>query len=599
MAGSRFTYTRVSTRLRRSFRNDHLVLSVLAIAAGAIIGMSIVGFREAIDFFQGIFYGSNSFYGNESEHLGPIAAQLPGWRIVIATTVGGLIVGIVASRFLPERRPQGVADVIEANALLGGRMSSRTGFIVALVNALSIGAGASVGREGPAVHLGAALSSWFGRRLHLSRSLTRTLLGCGVAAAVAASFNAPIAGALFATEVVIGHYALKALAPVVIASVAGTAVSRVWFGNFPAFSMDVGFIVSLWEMPAFAILGIVSGVAAIIFMKTIGYAGRLSAMLPFPNWAKPSIAGFVLGLVAMYFPQLLGVGYAATETAMLLGFSLWMLIGIGILKILATALCLGFGFGGGVFSPALVIGAMVGGAFGTMATEVFPEISSAVSVYTLVGMGALAAAVLGAPISTTLIVFEMSSNYALTLAVMIAVVIASEITHHFYGRSFFSVQLLTRGIDVKGGFEAEVMRSIPLNSFVKDDGLTVAPGTSLQELRNRLQDTPYGELFVVADTGRLVGTITLADLSEAAFDHGFDDLINAEDVARRHPPFLTLTDNLEQALNLMSETGEDHIAIVDNNKKMEYQGCIHQRDAMTAYSRALADVRHEERGETV
>tara|TARA_Y100001960_G_scaffold331461_1_gene428547 strand:- start:2461 stop:3105 length:645 start_codon:yes stop_codon:yes gene_type:complete len=214
-------------------------------------------------------------------------------------------------------------------------------------------------------------------------------------------------------------------------------------------------------------------------------------------------------------------------------------------------------------------------------------------------MGAVAASVLGAPISTTLIVFEMSSNYALTLAVMIAVVIASEITHHFYGRSFFSVQLLNRGIDVKGGFEAEIMRSIPLNRVLKDDGLTVTPGTSLQDLRTRLQNSPHGELFVVDKTGRLAGTITLADLSDAAFDHGFDDIVNAGDVARLHPPYLTLTDNLEQALNLMSETGEDHIAIVDNDKKMEYQGCIHQRDAMTAYSRALANVRHEERGETI
>ncbi|MBM08471.1 MAG: chloride channel protein [Magnetovibrio sp.] len=599
MAESRFTYARLSTRLRQSFRNDHLVLSVVAIAVGVVVGMCIVGFREAVDIFQGIFYGSNSFYGNESEHLGPIAAELPGWRIVIATTFGGLVVGILVSRLLPERRPQGVAEVIEANALFGGRMSSRTGLLVALVNALSISAGASVGREGPAVHLGAVLSSWFGRRLHFSRSLTRTLLGCGVAAAVAASFNAPIAGALFATEVVIGHYALKALAPVVIASVAGTAVSRAWFGNFPAFSMDVGFIVSLWEMPAFAILGVVSGVAAIVFMKTIGYAGQLSDMLPVPSWTKPAIAGFILGLVAMYFPEILGVGYAATETAMLLGFSFWVLIGIGVFKILATGLCLGFGFGGGVFSPALVIGAMVGGAFGTIAAEVFPDMASAASVYTLVGMGAVAASVLGAPISTTLIVFEMSSNYALTLAVMIAVVIASEITHHFYGRSFFSVQLLNRGIDVKGGFEAEIMRSIPLNRVLKDDGLTVTPGTSLQDLRTRLQNSPHGELFVVDKTGRLAGTITLADLSDAAFDHGFDDIVNAGDVARLHPPYLTLTDNLEQALNLMSETGEDHIAIVDNDKKMEYQGCIHQRDAMTAYSRALANVRHEERGETI
>jgi len=307
----------------------------------------------------------------------------------------------------------------------------------------------------------------------------------------------------------------------------------------------------------------------------------------------------ILGIAAMYFPHILGVGYAATETAMLSGFTLGMLVAIGLAKIFSTALCLGFGFGGGVFSPALVIGAMVGGSFGLILSSIFPDQTSDVTVYTVVGMGAVAAAVLGAPISTTLMIFEMTSSYALTLAVLVAVVIASEITHHLYGRSFFSVQLLNRGIDVKGGFEAEIMRSIPLGQVLKDDGQTVTPAAGLQELRDCIRHTSHGELFVVDEVGRLSGTITLADLSECAFDHSVDELIKAGDVVRLHPPVLTMSDNLEQALYLMGETGEEHIAVVDNNMTLNYQGCIHQRDVMTAYSRALINARHEERGETV
>ena len=213
-------------------------------------------------------------------------------------------------------------------------------------------------------------------------------------------------------------------------------------------------------------------------------------------------------------------------------------------------------------------------------------------------MGAFAAAVLGAPISTTLIIFEMTSNYALTLAVMIAVVVASEIAHHFHGRSFFSVQLQERGIDVKGGFETEVMRSIPLEHVLKDDGTTVTPATPLQELRDRLQATAFGELFVVGDDGKLIGTITLADLSEVAFDHDMDDLIKAGDVARLHPPYLTPSESLDAAVQLMAETAEEHIAVVESEKTMAYVGCIHQRDVMAAYSRALVRMRHEEHGET-
>jgi len=591
MPETRLTYNRVLTQFRQLLRNDHLVLSVLALFVGCLVGVAVVIFRIAIGVFQ------SATFQAEAERLAAFAAEAPAWQVISVPTLGGLLVGFLAYRYMPGRRPHNVADVIEANALRGGRMSWRVGFMAALISALSLGSGASVGREGPAVHLGASLSGWIGRRLHLSRSLTRTLLGCGVASAVAASFNAPIAGALFANEVVVGHYALKAFAPIVISSVAGTAISRAYFGDFPAFIFDTGIITSFWEFPAFVLLGIVAGVAAVIFMRSIAFAAKLARRTPIPRWSRPAVAGFLLGCMALYFPQVMGVGYGVTESALLLQISLTMLIAIGIAKIVATALCLGFGFGGGVFSPSLVIGAMVGGAFGVIATSVFPEYSSGPVPYTIVGMGATAAAVLGAPISTTLIIFEMTSNYALTLGVMIAVVIASEITHHFYGRSFFSVQLLDRGIDVKGGFETEVMRSIKIDEVLTDDGATVTPGTGLQELRERLQESAMGELFVVKDTGELYGTVTLADLSDSAFDHEFDDLVNAGDVARLHPPHLTMYDTLETALAMMNDTGEEHLAVVDNNLTMQYQGCVHQREVMAAYNKALVDTRHEEHGE--
>lgn len=466
-----------------------------------------------------------------------------------------------------------------------------------MISAVSIGSGASVGREGPAVHLGAALSSWVGRRLHLSRSLARTLLGCGVGAAVAASFNAPIAGALFASEVVVGHYALKAFAPIVISSVAGTAVSRSVFGDFPAFTLETQIIASFWEFPAFVLLGLVSGIAAIVFMRSIFAAQSLAERLTVPPWTRPAFAGLAVGIIALAFPQVLGVGYGTTEAALLQKFSFWLLVAVGTAKILATALSIGFGFGGGVFSPSIVIGAMVGGAFGILATAVFPELSSGPGAYTIVGMGAMAAAVLGAPISTTLIIFEMTSNYALTLGVMIAVVVASEITHHFFGRSFFTVQLERRGINIKEGFEAEIMRSVRVGRVIADDAETVNWGVSLGELRTSLQKSIVGEIFVLRGESELYGTVTLTDLSEAAFDHDVDDLINAGDVARLHPPVLTPDDDLETALALMRDTHEEHIAVVDDVETMTFRGCVHHRDVMGAYNRALLELRHEEHGD--
>ena len=591
MAESRISYSGVSALFGRVLQNEHIILVILAILVGCMVGVGVALFREFISIVQSITFQT------ELDRLSSVIAELKWWHIISVPTLGGLLVGLLSYYFLPGRRPHNVADVIEANALRGGRMSVKVGLMTALVSGLSLGTGASVGREGPAVHLGASLSSWIGRRLHLSRSLTRTLLGCGVASAVAASFNAPIAGALFANEVVVGHYALKAFAPIVIASVAGTAVSRIWFGDYPAFSFDTGIITSLWEFPAFVILGGLSAVLAIIFMRSIDFANKCSRALPIPIWARPAAGGMFIGLIAIKFPEVLGVGYATMESALLLKFTLWALIGICVAKVAASAICIGSGFGGGVFSPALVIGAMLGASFGFLATGVFPMYASDVSVYTIVGMGAVAAAVLGAPISTTLIIFEMTSNYGLTLAVMVAVVIASEITHHFYGRSFFSVQLLNRGIDVKSGFEAEVMRSIRINRILTDSGITISPSAGLQEVRRRLQGCPVGELFVIRENGELYGTLTLADLSEWAFDDEFDDVVNAGDVARLRPPFLTLYDNLETAFSKINETGEEHLAVVENKETMLYRGCIHYKDIMAAYNKALVNTRHEEHGE--
>lgn len=591
MTKSRFTYIRILLRFRRVLRNDHLVLSVLGIIVGCATGGAVIVFREFIQLTQlGLF-------NSDTEDLFHQIESLPWWQVLAAPTLMGLVVGLIIYNFLPGRRPQGVADVIEANALHGGHMSSRIGFRVALVNALSISGGASVGREGPAVHIGATLGAWLARRLHLGRSLHRTLIGCGVGAAVAASFNTPIAGALFASEVVVGHYALKAFAPIVIASVSATALSREYFGDFPAFAIETDILTSFAEFPAFILLGIVSGIAAVIFMRSVFAAQDLAQKIPVPGWIKPMIGGFCVGLIALYFPQVMGVGYGTTESALLTEFSIVLLIAIGLAKILATAISIGFGFGGGVFSPALVIGAMVGGAFGVLATQAFPDYSSGAIAYTMVGMGAVSAAVLGAPISTTLIIFEMTSNYGLTLGVMLAVVAASEISHHFYGRSFFNLQLQRRGLDVKEGFETEVMRSRHISDVVSSDVETIFRDTCLQDLRQELQRSSWGELFVVKRSGELYGTITLSDLSESAFDHDVDDLIKAEDVTRLHPPVLTPSDDLETALDLMRKVGEEHIAVVNTYEAMIFKGCVHQRDVLAEYNRALLEMRHEEHGE--
>lgn len=581
--------THLFQALRKFLRNDQLILAMLSLFIGLLGGGLVIVLRESISFFQW------NFYGAPGERLYEIVAALPWWQVLAVPTLGGLAVGVLIRHGLPDGRGQGVADVIEASALKGGRMSLSTGLRAAVVNALSIGCGASVGREGPAVHLGASLAGWFAKHLHLSRSISRTLLGCGVAAAVAGSFNAPIAGALFANEVVIGHYALKAFAPVVIASVTGTALSRAYFGDYPAFVLPPHEITSYWEFPAFILLGVLAGLVASVLLRTIFAAQDLSQKVPGPSWMRPGIGGFLVGMIALFLPQVLGVGYGITDDALSGSVALWLLVAVLVGKIVATGLSLGFGFGGGIFSPSLVVGAMLGGAFGIIATDIFPTLQAGTGGYTLIGMGAVAAATLGAPISTTLIVFELTGDYELTMGLMLAVVVSTGITRQISGNSFFSLQLERRGLDLKGGFESGLLRASRVCDVMEEEAERVLPSVPLSQLRVFLQNSKRGELFVIDDGGRLIGTITLADLSETAFDPAMDLLINADDVVRRRPPVLQCNDHLEDALKKMRDSGESLIAVVDDQDSRKFLGAVEEKHVMAAYNRALLQSRAEER----
>lgn len=578
------------SRVRRVVRNDLLVLSFLAIIVGIAVGWAIVGFRE------GILLVQLAFYGTGEERLSLHTVGIPWWHILLAPALGGLVVGPLVYFFLPGRRPHGVADVIEANALAGARLPPNSGFGAALVSMLSIGAGASVGREGPAVHFGATIGSWMAGRLGLTRNQSRTLLGCGAAAAVAASFNAPIAGALFANEVIIGHYALSAFAPVVVASVAGTLVTRAYFGSFPAFILPDYPDVSFWEFPAVIGLGIVAGVAAAVLVEAIRLATAASNSVPGPQWLRPAAGGLMVGLIAIPMPEVLGVGYGETEGALANTLPLQALITICLAKIVATSISLGFGFGGGVFSPALVIGATLGGAYGVVATWIFPELSSGAGAYAVMGMGAVAASVLGAPISTTLIVFEMTADYSLTMAAMLSAVVSAAVYRPLSGQSFFGRQLHDRGLDLHEGFETTLLRGIRVGSVLSTECDVVSPGTMLNELRKHLQYSATGQLFVVEnDSQKLIGSLTLSDLSEAAYDSSLDHLINAADAAKSNTPTLEVDDTLENALKILRSSDESQVAVVESYETGRFLGCLNERDAMNAYTRAILESRRAER----
>jgi CIC family chloride channel protein len=455
-------YNWVAPNLRQHLDSRQPIVWLLASAAGLIVGIAAILFRETINIVQ------YSWTGTFSEKISEALAELPWYTVFLGPVIGGLLVGLCLEKFLNAKRTNGVADVMEAKALAKDHIELRQAIISSGVTALSLGSGASAGREGPMVHLGAAFSSAIARKFKLPAWGKRTLLGCGVAAAVSASFNAPIAGVLFAHEVILGHYAMRAFVPIVISSVAATILSRLWFGDVVAFTIPDYQITSFWEFPAFALLGVVCALVAVLFQFALIGADYVSREIKIPLYLRPALGGVCLGAIALIYPQVLGVGYEATDQALKSQLPLTMLIGLLFAKTIATAITLASRFGGGIFSPSLYLGAMAGGAFGIIAAAAFPQFASSDGLYAILGMGAVAAAVLGAPISTTVMVFELTGGYALSIGLLLTVSISNGIAQALHGHSFFHWQLEMRGLFIHDGPQRHLLRQRRVKDFMTE-----------------------------------------------------------------------------------------------------------------------------------
>ncbi|MCK0149364.1 chloride channel protein [Marivita sp. S6314] len=430
---------------------------LIALLIGIAAGLAATGFRLAITFLQTTSYGTPSV-----TEIHSYAATLPWWMLLVIPTLGGLTVGVILHYFTPDGRVRSVSDVIEGAALNDGRVEKRAGIASAVCSWITLSTGGSSGREGPVVHIAAMMSSWVSNVIRADGITGRDLLGCAVAAAVSASFNAPIAGALFALEVVLRHFAVHAFAPIVVASAAGTVINRLIFGDVTEFTLPGTTTVEFYlELPAFFLLGLVCGLVAVAMMRAVFLAddlgSRVQHRLDLPHLLRPAVAGVMLGALAIWFPHIIGVGYETTSRA-LTGALLWHeAIVFAMLKVVAVAITLGGRMGGGVFSPSLMLGALTGLAFGLIATGLFPENSGASTLYALAGMGAVAAAVLGAPISTTLIVFELTGDWQTGLAVMVSVSMSTAVSARLVDRSFFLTQLERRNVHLAAGPQAYLL----------------------------------------------------------------------------------------------------------------------------------------------
>jgi len=559
---------------------EGLFMVLMAVVIGVLAGYGAVGFRKLIDLVHsGAFGYALPFL--EGKGLGELA-------LVLIPTLGGLLVGPITAFFPQEARGHGVPEVMEAVVTRRGVMKPRTVVVRAVASALSIGSGGSVGREGPIVQIGSAIGSTIGQLWKLTGNPMKILVGCGAAGGIAATFNAPIAGFIFANEVILGDFSLATVSPIILSSVAATAVSRHYLGAFPAFMVPQYVLASPVELLFYAILGVLVSFVAFFYVRSLYWAEDFfDEKIPVPDILKPALGGLLLGFMALAFPQVMGNGYPHMEQAMRGEMALWLMASLVLVKVVATSVTIGSGGSGGVFAPALFIGAMAGGSFGTVVHRLFPMVTAPEGCYALVGMGGVFAAAAFAPLTSILILFELTNNYTIILPIMIVCVIG-----YVHGRwirkySIYTLKLHRKGVEVVRGRDVNVMREIRVGEAMEKDFITVTPETPLARLAGIIHRTGQSFYPVVARDGRLVGIITFHDLEPTLFVSGLEYLVVAGDLASKKLITTTPQESLYDAVKKMDQAGIRQLPVVDPRDPQRLLGVITRKGVVAAYNREM------------
>jgi CIC family chloride channel protein len=556
-----------------------LYLLILATIIGVVGGLGAVLFRWMIRSVNYLAFP----LGTSIDALG----ALPWYAIVGVPILGGVIVGPVIYFLAREAKGHGVPEVMDAVMNRGGRIRPRVAFVKILASAVSIGVGGSVGREGPIVQIGSGIGSTLGQALHLDTRSVRLLVGCGAAAGIAATFNAPIAGALFALEIIIGTGTVRQFAPLVVATVAGTVVSRGFLGNVPAFQVRSYALGSPWELITYVVLGLLAAVVAVGFSRGLYWMEDLWERLPIHDAARPAIGGAIVGGLALALPEVMGSGYEAIEHV-LAGdghYALIIVLGLLVAKMLATHVSLGSGFSGGVFAPSLFIGAMLGAGFGLAAEAVLPSWLVAPSGgYAVVGMGAVVAAATHAPLTVILIVFEMTGDYHMILQLMLATLVASTLSLRLSPASIYTLKLRRRGAST--GERENFMHASSVGMVLRAIRRTVAadaPWATVIDAALRAGNAPC---YVVNAAGEVEGAIYLEDVAALIRDEGvLQDLLIATDVMRNAPEPACLEDSLADCLKTLTREGIDERPVVDESNTL--LGVVARRDLLALYDREV------------
>lgn len=493
--------------LGKPSRREVILLNSLAVVVGILSGYFAIGFRALIGLFQNLFLHHQISF----DLISPSGHVLGPW-IILAPPIGFLVVAYLVRWFAPEAKGHGVPEVIEAVLTRGGRIRSRVVALKALASSLTIAVGGSVGREGPIVQIGSATGSTLGQIFNMRPNLIRVLVGCGAAGAVGATFNTPIAGVIFAIEAIILEFKTKSFIPLVISSVFATVISRIHLGNHPAFVVPEHSFVNPEELILYLGLGVVSGLVGVVVVKTLYAIEDLFDHAKIPFFTKPIIGGLILGIIGYFRPEALGVGYETMEAVLQQESEFFLMASLVGIKIIAMSITLAAGGSGGVFAPSLFIGAMLGGAYGWVANQYFPELTAGYGAYALVGMAAVFAATSRAAFTAIVILIEMTLDYSIILPLMFVCVVSDQVAWALSKHSIYSLKLIRKGISFNTDIGLNVMAVTRIRDIMTTE-LTILPETlNLKEAKSIMASSPHTLYPVVDKSGKIIGQIRRSNI---------------------------------------------------------------------------------------
>lgn len=558
--------------------SEENTILIAAIFVGLLSGVGSAAFIYSLEAVHHLFFVT---FASWLGWLGPSA-------VIILPALGGLLVGPFIARFAPEARGHGVPEVMSAVATRGGRIAGRVAVVKIIASAISIGSGGSAGQEGPMVQIGAATASAAGKRFGVPPHHMRTFVACGAAGGLAAVFNAPIGGAIFALEVITGELT-PAFGAVILASVSATVVSRSLFGNFPSFVVPRYDLVSNSELVFYLILGVLAGLVSVAFIRTLyAFEHRFDGW-EFPQRLKPVVGGLMLGIIGRFFPQLFGTGSDTIQAATWGTMAPLLLLALIPLKMIATSVTLASGGSGGVFGPSMYVGAMLGGAFGWAVHTLFPTMTAGSGAYALVGIGGVVGGTALAPLTAIILLFEMTDDYRIILPMMLVTALSVMVTRAFVGESIYTLKLRQQNIGYYQGVELERTHGLTVSMAMRKELPSLDGGADVVSALARAVKARATALAVTTAEGALLGAVTVEQLSAASVDEK-----RPSDVGELVLPVADVQvspdERLDAALDRLATADHDVLLVVERTSPTDTPlllGVVTRRDVLRIYERVL------------